>query len=145
MGIKTGQEITLTDNLDFFINAINIEYLMNQSFDIKHNIDYTLLEKQAYLTGMRLKLAKTAYQPSLAAYLQGGTNAYRESWDFLNTKSLWFANAGWGLQLNIPIWSSGQRKYSVDQARLSVEKMKVQEEQTSSALNLQVVTAKSDF
>ncbi len=145
MGIQEGQEITLTDNLDFFINSINVDYLLNQGFDINYNIDYTLLQKQEYLVGMQLKLAKSAYQPNLAAFLAGGTNAYRNAWDFFNTKSLWYANANWGLQLAIPIFSSGQRKYAVDQAKLRVEKMKVQDQKTKAGLNLQVVTAKSDF
>jgi outer membrane protein len=145
MGLKQGEEMTLTDNLDFFINSINVDYLMNEGFDINHNIDYSLLQKQEYLVGMQLKLAKTAYQPSLVGFLNGGTSAYRNSWDFLNTKSLWYANANWGIQLSIPILSSGQRKYAVDQAKLRVEKMKVLDEKTKAGLNLQVETAKSDF
>jgi outer membrane protein TolC len=47
--------------------------------------------------------------------------------------------------LSIPIWSSGSRKYSVDQAWLNVEKMKVLDEKTKVQLQLQVETSRKDF
>jgi outer membrane protein TolC len=50
-----------------------------------------------------------------------------------------------GASLQIPIWSSGSRKYSVDQARLKVEQTKVTDEKIRVGLELQVETAKIDF
>ena len=50
-----------------------------------------------------------------------------------------------GVSLQVPIWSSGSRKYSVDQARLNVAKTKVTDEKIRVGLELQVATAKTDF
>jgi outer membrane protein TolC len=145
MGIQGGQEITCTDNLDFFLNSLNKDYLVNQPFDINFNIDYSLLKKQEYLVSMQYKLAKTAYQPSLIAFLGLSTNAYRQTWDFFDSNGKWYGASNWGLSLSIPIWSSGQRKYAVDQARLNLDKVKVVEDKTTVALNLQVETIRNDF
>ena len=145
MGIPEGQQITCTDNLDFFLNSLHRDYLVNQPFDINYNIDYALLKKQEYLVSMQYKLSKTAYQPSLIAFLGLSTNAYRESWNFIDTDGQWYGASNWGLSLSIPIWSSGQRKYAVDQARLNLAKIKVVEEKTTVALNLQVETVRNDF
>ena len=145
VGLKENQEILLTDNLDYFRTNFNRDYLMNQAFDYNHNINYTLLKKQEYLVFMQYKLAKTAYQPNLAAFLGVSTEAMRPAWNFFDTKASWFTSANWGLALSVPIWSSGQRKNSVDQARLNLDKIKVTEEKTKIALNLQVETAKNDF
>jgi outer membrane protein TolC len=145
MGLKEEQQITLTDNLNFFLESLGREYLMNQPFDVNYNIDYQLLKKQEHLVYMQFKLAKSAYHPSLMAFLGFSENAQRQTWNFFDGDQPWFKTANWGLSLNIPIWSSGSRKYNVDQARLNVEKMKVTDEKLQAALHIQVATARTDF
>lgn len=145
MGIEEKQDIILSDSLSVFLQRINRDYLMNTNFDYNYNINYRLLKKQEYLVLMQYKLSKTAYQPSLAGFLDIGTNAQREKWDFFDTKQRWFSSSYWGIQLNIPIWSSGGRKFAVDQAAINVEKMKVLDQQVRTSLNLQVETVRNDF
>lgn len=145
MGLEDNQSIILADSLEYFLTRINRDYLMNSAFDYHYNIQYRLLKKQEYLVVMQYKLAKTAYQPSLAGFLNFSTNAQREEWDFFDTKERWFSSASWGISLNIPIWSSGNRKFAVDQAAINVDKMKVLDKQTRTSLNLQVETVRNDF
>ncbi len=145
IGLKQNEEMTLSDNLGTLTNALGQDALMAQPFDYHHNIDYTLLKKQEYLVLMQYKLAKTAYHPNLAAFANFGENAQREAWNFFDTKQAWYTTMSWGLSLSVPIWSSGSRKYTVDQARLNLEKMKVTDEKTQTALNLQYETTKKDF
>jgi outer membrane protein len=145
IGLKDNQELVQTDNLDFFLAQVNRDSLINQQFDYNTNIDYVLLKKADYLTLMQYKLSKTAYQPSLSAFLSGSTNAQRNAWNFFNTSEVWYPTVVVGASLQIPIWSSGSRKYSVDQARLKVEQTKVTDEKIRVGLELQVETAKIDF
>jgi outer membrane protein TolC len=145
LGLKDNQQIRLTDDLDFFITKINRDYLMNSPFDYNFNIDYQLLKKQEHLVFMQYKLAKTAYQPTLAAYLSLSENAQRESFNFFKSDQPWYLTINWGILLNIPIWSSGSRKYNVDQAKLEVDKMKVMDEKVKTSLKIQVETVRNDF
>ncbi len=145
MGLKDTQEMVQTDNLDYFLAQVNRDALINQQFDYNVNIDYVLLKKADYLTLMRYKLSKTAFQPSLSGFLGASTNAQRSSWDFFNTSKVWYPAVNFGFSLQIPIWSSGSRKYAVDQTRLEVEKTKVTDEKLRVGLELQVATAKTDF
>jgi outer membrane protein TolC len=145
LGLKENQEIKLTDNLTFFLNNVNKEVLINQEFDVNRNIDYSILKKQEYLTLMQYKLSKAAYEPTLAGFFGISGNAQRNEWSFFNDKFPWYKTVNWGVTLTIPIWSSGSRKNSVDQARLNVEKMKVLDEKTKVQLQLQVETTKKDF
>lgn len=145
MGIEETQQIILSDSLDLFLQRINRDYLMTTNFDYGFNINYRLLKKQEYLVLMQYKLAKTAYQPSLVGFFDISTNAQRETWNFFDSKQRWFSSSYWGIQLNIPIWSSGGRKNAVDQAAINVEKMKVLDKQTRTSLNLQVETVRNDF
>jgi outer membrane protein len=145
MGLKDNQELVQTDNLGLFLAQVNHDALVNQQFDYNSNIDYVLLKKADYLTLMQYKLSKTAYQPSLSAFLSGSTNAQRNTWNFFNSSEVWYPTVVVGATLQIPIWSSGSRKYSVDQARLKVEQTKVTDEKMRVGLELQVETARTDF
>lgn len=145
IGLKDNQEMIQSDGLDFFLAQVNRDALINQQFDYKSNIDFVLLKKADYLTLMQYKLSKTAYQPTLSGFLSASTSAQRDSWTFLSTKEVWYPAASFGLSLQIPIWSSGGRKYAVDQARLNVEKTKVTDEKVRVGLELQVATAKTEF
>jgi outer membrane protein TolC len=145
LGIKDNSEIILTDNLTFFLNKVNEDVLRNQQFDVDRNIDYSILKKQEYLTLMQYKLSKTAYQPTLTGFFGIQGNAQRTQWSFFDDNYPWYKTINWGVTLSIPIWSSGSRKYSVDQARLNVDKMKVLDEKTKVQLQLQVQTSKKDF
>jgi outer membrane protein TolC len=145
IGVKGNTEIKLTDDLTFFLNLIKENLLTDIQFDVDRNIDYTILKKQEYLTLMQYKLAKTAYQPTLSGFFGIQGNAQRTQWSFFSDNYPWYKTINWGVTLSIPIWSSGSRKYSVDQAQLNVEKMKVLDEKTKVQLQLQVETSKKDF
>jgi len=145
LGVSEDQEIILTDNLGTFLAQINRDQLMNQPFDYNYNIDYKILKKQETVTLYQYKLAKTAYQPTLSAFLSASTSAQRTTWNFFDTKQSWFPAATFGVSMQIPIWSSGGRKYAVDQARLNVDKMKVMDQKVKTQVQLQVETARKDF
>jgi outer membrane protein TolC len=145
IGLKDNQEMTLTDNLQFFLAQVDRDALINQPFDFRTNIDYTVLKKADYLVLMQYKLSKTAYHPTLAGFFTYAQAAQRMEWNFTKSGQPWFNTVNWGASLTIPIWSSGSRKYAVDQARLNVEKTKVTDEKLRVGLELQVETAKKDF
>jgi len=145
VGLKDNQDMILTNNLEYFLAQVDRDALINQPFDYKRNIDFTLLQKSDYLTLMQYKLSKTAYHPTLAGFFGISANASMNSWAFFSDQYPWYKTTNWGLQLQVPIWSSGSRKYAVDQARLNVEKTKVMDEKTRVGLELQVETAKKDF
>ncbi|NCA75685.1 MAG: TolC family protein [Alphaproteobacteria bacterium] len=145
IGLKDNQELELTDNLNYFLAQVNPNELLNQQFDYQSNIDYKLLKKADYLTLMQYKLSKTTYQPTLSGFLGASTSAQRNTWSFFNSKEVWYPTVNFGISLQIPIWSSGGRKYAVDQARLNVEKTKVTDEKMRVGLELQVATVRTEF
>jgi len=145
VGLKDDQEMKLADNLNFFLAQVDRDALVGMPFDYTRNIDYTLLKKNDYLILMQYKLSKTAYQPSLGGFVGISTAAQRAEWNFSDWHYPWYKTSSWGIQLTVPIWSSGSRKFAVDQARLNVEKTKVTDEKMRVGLELQVETARKDF
>lgn len=144
-GLKDDQEMVLSDDLDFFLAQVNRDELLTRPFDYTTNIDFTLLKKADYLTFMKYKLSKTAYQPTLSAFLGASTSAQRNNWTFFSASEVWYPTVNFGVSLQVPIWSSGSRKYAVDQARLEVVKSKVTDEKMRVGLELQVATARTEF
>jgi outer membrane protein TolC len=145
IGLKDNQELVLTDNLNALLAEVNRDELLNRPFDYRSNIDFVLLKKADYLTLMQYKLSKTAYQPTLSGFLGASTSAQRNEWTFFSSSEVWYPTVNFGISLSIPVWSSGSRKYAVDQARLNVEKTKVTDEKMRVGLELQVATARTEF
>jgi outer membrane protein len=118
MGFPQEQELEVTETVESLLlqNAA-----FNSTFSIQNNLTYQLLNEQKMLNEYALKEKKYKSLPSLGALVQHGYNAYRNDFDFLG-KGDWFSQTFWGLQLSVPIFSSGRSKAMVSQATFEVKK-----------------------
>lgn len=115
MNYPMDQAIEISDDVDkLMISSANI-----QNGSIKNNINYQLQEQQIVLSGYNMKNNKMAYLPTLNAFFQQTYNAYRNEFNFFADEK-WFPQTLWGLQLNVPIFSSGGRAAKVAQARIKL-------------------------
>jgi outer membrane protein TolC len=144
-GINIDDQIIVTDNLEQLINQVNHSALLNDPFNYENNIDYRLLKTQEQIAQLQLKLQKSEYMPSLSAFINYQTQAQRTEWNFFNTDQKWYSSSFWGMELKVPIWSSGLRRAKVQQARINLEKMGIADEKMRSGLDIQVQTAQSEF
>ena len=145
LGIDPVTEILLTDKLDELTTFFAKEQLSESVFNVNNNIDFQLIKNQQHLAGLRLKLEKSAYLPTLSAFLNTQTNAQREQWDFFNSKGQWFFSSVLGVSLNIPLWSSGERASRVRQAQLNLDAVRVAEQSLRNNLGLQYQTSRNAF
>ncbi len=94
---------------------------------------------------MQYKLRQSEYYPTMSAYYQYQKNGLRDQFDFFDFSKNWFPSQVIGVQLDIPIWSSGMRKYKVNQAKLALNKAQVQDTELQQRLNLTVETYRNEF
>ncbi len=144
-GIKIDDSITLTDKLEGLMQEVNYTALLEDQFNHENNIDYRLLKTQQGIAQLQLKLEKSEYLPSVSAFINYQTQAQRGSWNFLNTSEKWYGTSFWGVEMNIPIWSSGLRSARVQQARINLQKHEIADEQMRTGLSIQVKTAQAEF
>lgn len=137
LGMEIGQNIKLTESLFDLTEKLATEQLLTKQFKLDSNIDFQILKNQQELSALQLKLEKSAFLPTLSAFLNYQTQAQRNSWDFFDSKGKWYASSVWGVSMQIPLLSSGERIYKVRQAKLQVEKTKVAEQMVSTSLKLQ--------
>lgn len=118
MGFPQDSELEVTETVESLLLQNSTS---NSTFSIQNNLTYQLLNEQKMLNEYALKESKYSTLPSLSAVLQHGYNAYRNDFDFIG-KGDWFSQTFWGLQLNVPIFTSGKNKSKISQAKFEVKK-----------------------
>ena len=144
-GLKIDDNVVVTDDLDKLMSLIDHTALIDDPFNYENNIDYRLLKTQMNIAQLQLKLEKSEYLPSLAAFISVGTQAQRNSFNFVDPQEKWYGSSFWGMEMSIPIWSSGIRSARVQQARINIDKLNIADEQLRTGLTIQVRTAQSEF
>lgn len=136
MGFPSDQQIEIT---------ATPEELMTKSAisrgDLHANLNYGMQEKQITMSEYNLKNEKSAFLPTLNAYFQHGYYAYRNEFNFFASDQPYFPQTSWGLQLNIPIFSSGQRYYRSAQAKVRLLKDQNSLAQLEQSLKMQEMQA----
>ena len=117
LGLDSNAKVKLTDSLGAkYSLPEKVESLIHETFIIEKNIDYKLI-KTAY------ELSKLDYQNTVMAYLPIITGFYQHT-DKTNKPAFDFSVKDvLGINLTLPIFSSGQRMAQVSQKKLAVAKM----------------------
>jgi len=145
LGLGEKDSIVLTQTLPELIRQKTHNPLLLQTFNIANNIDYQTVQKNIALAGLKIKLAKAAFIPSLNAIVNYQTQAQRDVWNFFKTGQKWFNSASYGITMSIPILSSGARMAKLKQAKIAYDQAQILERQTAAQLNIQYQTEKNDF
>jgi len=144
-GIDYSQNIEISGTLNDAVEEIEVNNLFSEDFVINQNIDYQLMQVQENLADLSLQREKTTFLPSLSAFYSYKESFMNDSLNFFEENAPWYGTSIWGLQLNIPIFSSGQRYSKVKQAQFELEKKQNLKLQTEQALMLEIEQTKTDF
>ena len=145
LGTDLNTKVNLTETLEVLaLKNVNLE-LLNSSDEIKNTIDYKIATNDKQAKELLLKLEKTKALPSLSAFINGGYSGNNEKFDFLNKEQQWFGSSLFGVSLNIPIFSSGQRTAKTQRARINLKKAANNLSETEQQLKFQVASAKSNY
>lgn len=145
LGIELESDLQLKDKLtDLAQNNIDLE-LLSKEFNVTNNIDYQIGKNTETASALLLKLERSKYLPSLGAGFNFGYNAFNDEFRFFSSDQKWFNFSYVGVNLNVPIFSSGARNSRVAQAKLELEKSRTQLTETEQKLKLNFQKAKSDY
>lgn len=109
----------------------NIEYevivpaIENLNAINQNKTGFKLLQTQENLYWLNMKNTQSGYYPTLSAYGQLMYQAQRNESDFFNRDKPWFRASAIGLQLNIPIFDGLKKQAQVQQAKIDMEKHKI--------------------
>jgi len=144
MGFDLNEVILLADDLDIILSHIDAEELVSLHLNLDRHADYRAVQTQARAKELILSQARSEYLPSVSAFITQSYNAQRDEFDLFQ-RGKWFTSTVIGLNIQVPIWSSGQRAARVQQARFELEKAQLQVEHTARGLQMGLMQARADF
>ena len=133
LGVPPATVITLTETLESLTGQINVEALLSQEFDHTRNVDYKLVEGQEMISSLALRSQKASVLPTLAGFYSYGTNGMGDKLSELR----WFPNSVVGMQVSVPIFSSGQRYAQIKKAQINLDKARTTREMVTEQLLIQ--------
>lgn len=129
LGVTADTELELTQNLSELIE-MELKEGPVSDFSVEQNVDYQLVEMQEALTEKQVDMQKAAYLPTLSGFYNYTYKLLQPAFDTAPPHIV-------GLQLNIPIFSSGERRSRVRQAKIELESVRNNKELIEEQLEIQ--------
>lgn len=144
LGMSMGTPLELTDDLEKLIADPAEAALAGEPLDRARHIDQRIAETYIRASTLELKNARAAYLPNLSGFF-----SYQEQWNAntfepVNGPIPWFPATLWGVQLNVPLFSSGMRSSKVSQMKLRLEQAEVNRNLTAHRLELEAEQRRYD-
>jgi outer membrane protein TolC len=114
LGVDAETGLTLTDDLDGILLRINFNATLTEQFNLMENVDYQIINTQEILSEKQIALEKMNYLPTVSGYYSRTEKILKPDFDMTPPNLV-------GLQMSIPIFSSGSRKSKLDQAKINYE------------------------
>lgn len=144
MGLDVNSEMTLADSVGSLNSMFVASDYQGKEFAISQLPEYKIVQTQIHLNELSLKNEKAKYYPTLGAFVTHSYNLPSNKMDQFDHRR-WFPTSIFGLNLNVPIFSSGMRHARVQQAQLTLQKSVNTMQQTENGLKMAAESAKLNF
>ncbi len=144
MGYDLDRNIVLTESLDDIIAGLTTEVL-SQEFDVTKHTDYKIFSTREQLAILNVRMMQFEYLPTVSANFNHMQMAMRQDFDFFNFDKDWYPSTLVGINLSVPIFSSGNKRMKIGQAKVELEKTRNNKEYLANNLELMVRQARMDF
>ncbi len=138
MGLPIETEIVLSDKLEKYTDDTFFAPYLGEKFDATKTIDCQILETGVKLQKLSYDRERTTYLPTIAGFYRHHEQLKEAGLNFQVKDMV-------GINISVPIFSSGMRNMKVQQAKLNLEKMNNTKQQATEGLNLQFQTTFNDF
>lgn len=138
VGLGNEDEVTLTETIETILLQVNADQLLEQQFSIEDNVDYQLFTNQERISELTVRRYQSMYLPTVSAYYLYQDRTEKADFDFTINQIV-------GVNVNVPIFSSGQRNAKVQQAKLDLEKMRNNKAVLTENLEMQIEQARYDY
>lgn len=144
LGLPIETQVTLTEQLDNLVTT-NQNSLADKKFSAENHIDYELTVTNMKLSQLNLRKEKYSFLPTLSAFFNHQQQNFGNELDVFSGDARWFPATIVGLNLKLPILTSGARLSKVSQAKIEFEKMENTAKEVEQNLKYQAELAASNF
>lgn len=146
IGFKLDREISITGDINSISENIEYNSVLSREFDLFGHIDFKMADTLVKSSSLLLKKEKSMFLPSITAFISHSQNAMRNEFNFFKeNEDKWFPSTVIGLNLNVPLFSSGMKISKVKQAKYDLEKSINTKSDVSDGLKLGYMNAKSSY
>ena len=146
MGMPIGETIVLTQDIE----AIKKPFIaknknLNAKLSLSTHVDYRRASANLESQSLSLSNEKMTYYPKLYGFLNLEGNNFGNKFNAFSNSGKWFPTTIAGLQLNVPIFTGGQRHMKVQQAKVGLEQAELQLEQMEQGLQLDLANKRNTY
>lgn len=118
--------------------------LIQENPEIQKNVDYKIAQNLTEQRSLELKLERSKALPSLRGFINVGTSAGRDEFDFFDSEQRYFASSILGFTLDVPLFSSGARGARTQKAKIALDQAETDFEYAQEQIRLAYERAKSE-
>lgn len=138
LGISETAKIELTDEMESGESLEETSMkLLGEQFNINQNPDYMLTKTSEHFTELDYKLSKSGFLPTISGFYNHNIQLNQAAFNFVPKDLV-------GINLSLPIFSSGERIAAMAQKRMTHEKARNTSEFVSNNLNIQASQYRND-
>ncbi len=145
IGIPISTEVTLTDKIEDLVVLNNNAAFLQRDRQLETHPDILIARTNVMVQDLTLQGAKAAYYPNMNLFLTHQQNAQRNMFNFTESGQPWFPATVLGVNMNIPIFSSFQRKNSVRRGVIELEKAEINLTEAEQNLRLAQTRAMAEY
>ncbi len=112
LGVGADKNIELTESLEEILDKINFENMLLEPFTVTSNLDYQLLQSNQKIFHKQVSLEKMSFLPTVTGYYNYTEKILKPEFD-ISPKNII------GLNVSIPLFSSGMRMARLKQAQVN--------------------------
>jgi len=138
LGLQESAKLELADEMESGDALVKSSMLLTaEQFNINRNVDYQLIQSAEKIAKLDLSLSKMVFLPTISGFYNHNEKLNNTAFNF-SPKDLV------GINLTLPIFSSGERLAVVSQKRMSLEKAQNTSKYVSSSLQMQASQYQTD-
>lgn len=136
MGMPLTESVKLKDSIEESSAETLSVVALNSDLNYNNRIEYSLLTTQEKLADLDIRNIRSGYLPSVSASIGYGHNNGRDRFaDMFRTQ--WFNSSLLSLNINIPIFDGFSKKYQIDQKKIALDKVKLNQTLLEQSINLE--------
>jgi len=138
LGLEETAKIELSDSTESGESLIQSSMqLTAEPFNIEQSVDYKLIQTSEKVAQLDLKLSKTSFLPTINGFYNHNEKLNSSSFEFTPKDLV-------GINLSLPLFSSGERLAVVSQKRMALEKAQNTRKLVSNSLLMQASQFQND-
>lgn len=145
MGFPTQSPLLLSDTLEALTNESLFNASAPENINLDYNIDVKIAQNNLLSENLLYKYERSKNLPRLSAFLNGNYTGNSQSFTFTQADQKWFGAALFGVNLQVPLFSSLKNRAISQKAKIAVSQAETELTETKERISIEIQAAENDY